>query len=136
MKSKDKPSILDHIEAVVVDFLATKNLVFEKKDKEKATKALAVSVQMFHFVHSDRKVLSQNESSKFNTLILAGIKHVIVEKSNPPINSNLKSSILVLISRRVKVTMGCGPVLTNVLNITVAQWLAMPFLTILTTQLV
>ena len=79
-KTKDKPSIIDHIEAVVVDFLATNNIRFEIKEKEKANKSLAVSVCMFHFVHADGKALSHNESSKFNTSIFSGIKHSIIEK--------------------------------------------------------
>ena len=54
------------------------------------TKALAVSVRLFHFVHVDRKSLSHNESSKFNTPILSGTNHVIVAKSNPPLKRNLK----------------------------------------------
>ena len=71
-KTKDKPSIIDHIEAVVVDFIATNNIRFEIKEKEKANKSLAVSVRMFHFVHADGKALSHNESSKFNTSIFQG----------------------------------------------------------------
>ena len=69
--------ILGHIEAVVFNFLATNNIWFESKYKEKKTKVLAVSVQMFRFVHADRRSLSQNESSKFNTTIFPGIKRVI-----------------------------------------------------------
>ena len=71
-RTKDKPSIIDQIEAVVVDFLATKNIGFEIKEKEKANKSLAVSVGMFHFVHADRKALSHNESSNSNTSIFQG----------------------------------------------------------------
>ena len=78
-KTKDKPSIIDYIEAVVVDFIATNNIRFEIKEKEKANKSLAVSVRMFHFVHSNRKALSYNGSSKFNTSIFSGIKHSIIE---------------------------------------------------------
>ena len=65
---------------MVVGFIATNNIRFEIKEKEKANKSLAVSVRMFHFVHADRKSLSHNESSKFITPILSGTKHVIVEK--------------------------------------------------------
>ena len=61
-KNKDKPSIIDQIEAVVVDFPATKNIGFDRKEKEKATKALALSVRLFHFLHADRRALSHNES--------------------------------------------------------------------------
>ena len=63
-KTKDKPSIIDQIEGEVVKFLVTNNLGFEVKEKEKATKALAVSVRLFHFVNADRKALSYNDSSK------------------------------------------------------------------------
>ena len=76
-----QPSIdKNYIEAVVVDFLATNNIGFEIKEKEKANKSLAIYVCMFHFVHADRKVHSHNESSKFNTSIFSGIKHSIIEK--------------------------------------------------------
>ena len=79
-KTKDKPSIIDQIEAVVVDFIATNKIGFEIKEKEKANKSLAVSVRIFHFVHSNGKALSFNESSKFNTSIFSGIKYSIIEK--------------------------------------------------------
>ena len=65
---------------MLVDFLATKNLGFGIKEKYKATKALAVSVWLFHLVHADRKALSHNDISKFNTPILSGIKHAIIVK--------------------------------------------------------
>ena len=65
---------------MVVDFIETNNLGFEIKEKEKATKVLALSVRMFHFMHMDRRSLSHNESSKFNTSIFSGIKHSIIEK--------------------------------------------------------
>ena len=135
-KTKYKPSILDHIEAVVVDILATKNLGFESKEKEKENKLLAVSMRLLHFLNADIKALSHNDSSKFNTPILSGIKHVIVAKNNTPLKRTLKRSILKPISRRVKFKMGCGPVLTTVLNKNVAHWLDVPFLPILTMELV
>ena len=47
---------------MVVDFIETNNLGFEIKEKEKANKALAESIWMFHFVHADRRSLSHNES--------------------------------------------------------------------------
>ena len=121
---------------MVVDFIATNNIRFEIKEKEKATKALAVSVRLFHFVNADRKALSHNESPKFNNPILLGIKHVIIEKSKTPLKRNLKSSILKYISIRFKVTMGCVPVLITILNTNMAHWLAMPFLPIFRTQLI
>ena len=95
-KTKDKPYIFDLIEAGLVDFPAMNNIGFESKKKEKATKALAVSVRMFHFMHADRKALSNNERSEFNTPILSGIKHAIVAKAKPPLKRNLKRSILKL----------------------------------------
>ena len=98
------------------------------------TKALAVSVHLFHFMHVDRKSLSHNESSKCNTPILSGTKYVIVAKSNPPLRRNLKGRIFKSSSRRIKVTMVCGQVLTNILNTNVAHWLVMPFLPIFTMQ--
>ena len=54
-KTKDKPSILYHIEAAVVDFPAKNNIGFDIKEKEKANKVLEVSVRMFHFLHADRR---------------------------------------------------------------------------------
>ena len=71
-RTKDKPSIIDYIEAVVVDFLATNKFGFDIKEKKQANKSLAVYVCMFHFVHSNRKALSYNKSSKFNTSIFQG----------------------------------------------------------------
>ena len=68
-RTKDKPSILDQIEAVLVDFFTTNNLGFESKEKENATKVLAVSGLLFNVLQADRKALSHNESSKFNTPI-------------------------------------------------------------------
>ena len=59
---------------MVVNFIETNNHVFYSKYKEKATKAFAVSLQLFHFVHVDRKALSKNVNPKFNTPILSGIK--------------------------------------------------------------
>ena len=82
-KTKDKPSIIGHIETVVVDFRAINNLGFEIKEKEKATKVLALSVRMFHFMHMDRRSLSHNESSKFNTTIFSGTRCTSCKRKTP-----------------------------------------------------
>ena len=64
---------------MLVDFLATNNIGFDIKEKDKETKALAVSMRLFHFVNADRKEISHNESSKLNTPIFSDIKHATVE---------------------------------------------------------
>ena len=81
-QTKDKPSILDQIETVVVEFLTTNNLGFESEEKKKATKALAISVRLFNFMHADMKAISQNESSKFNTPILEVINTRSLQKQS------------------------------------------------------
>ena len=82
-KTKDKPLNIDHIESVVFDFPAMENLGFNSNNKEKATKELTVSIRLLHSVHADKKEISHNDNSKFNTPIFSGIKHMIVAKQSP-----------------------------------------------------